>query len=441
MEQLLFGRQLLTNELLALGFTDQQLAHLESRPAMSMQNDSIFCQRCQSRYPRTAVHLPNGCYYCPNCIQLNRVDSQQRLYHLPEPNFFDYQGQPLTWQGTLTKAQQKVAAELLKSFQKKRRHLLWAVTGAGKTEMLFPLLATALHQGARIGMVSPRIDVCNELYPRLQQAFAKTTLQLRHGQQTQPYRYTQLTVATTHQLLRFYQAFDLLIVDEVDAFPYVNDAMLQAATLQALKPAAMLLYLTATPTPSLFQAMRKKQLKTSYLPRRFHGRDLPVPQLCYQNKLGSRLTRRQLPAKIVQKLRLSLQRKRQVLIFVAQIKWLEPLKMQLQQLTTAPIATVHGDDPQRQQKVQDFRTHQTTLLLTTTILERGVTFRNIDVFVLQADDRIFTAASLVQIAGRAGRDANFPNGSVYFFYEYYTRQIQQCQKQIRYMNRKRVSDE
>lgn len=438
MEQLLFGRQLLTSEMQTLGFTAQQLANLDSKPAMYKQNDSIFCQRCQSRYPKAAVCLPSGLYYCPACIRLNRVDSNQRLYHLPEPNLFVQQMQPLTWQGTLTPAQQKISDQLIRSFRKKRRHLLWAVTGAGKTEMLFPLLALALQTGARIGVVSPRIDVCNELYPRLQQAFAKTTLQLRHGQQTRPYTYAQLTVATTHQLLRFYGAFDLLIVDEVDAFPYVNEPLLKTATTRALKPKAMLLYLTATPTPALFKLMAHKQLQTSYLPRRFHGRDLPLPELVYQSKLATDLAQHRLPKKFLMRFKQSLQKKRQILIFIPQIKWLDPIKVRLRGVVSAKIATVYGDDPDRQTKVQAFRDQQVQVLLTTTILERGVTFSNVDVFILQADDRIFTTASLVQIAGRSGRDAHFENGSVYFFYEYYTQHIKQCQKQIRYMNRKQV---
>lgn len=40
-------------------------------------------------------------------------------------------------------------------------------------------------------------------------------------------------------------------------------------------------------------------------------------------------------------------------------------------------------------------------LLCTTILERGVTFTDIDVLVLGAEDRTFTEAALVQISGRA----------------------------------------
>ena len=35
---------------------------------------------------------------------------------------------------------------------------------------------------------------------------------------SRPYAYCPLTICTTHQLLRFKAAFDLIVVDEVDAF-------------------------------------------------------------------------------------------------------------------------------------------------------------------------------------------------------------------------------
>lgn len=53
-------------------------------------------------------------------------------------------------------------------------------------------------------------------------------------------------------------------------------------------------------------------------------------------------------------------------------------------------------------------------LVTTTILERGVTFAGLNVLVLGADDELFNSASLVQIAGRVGRSTQCPDGDVVF---------------------------
>ena len=88
----------------------------------------------------------------------------------------------------------------------------------------------------------------------------------------QPYAYRQLTICTTHQLLRFYHAFDLLIVDEVDAFPYAMEPGLHYATQQALKPTGGLLLMTATPTRVCCVRSARKiinQLPALALPRPF----------------------------------------------------------------------------------------------------------------------------------------------------------------------------
>jgi competence protein ComFA len=99
------------------------------------------------------------------------------------------------------------------------------------------------------------------------------------------------------------------------------------------------------------------------------------------------------------------------------------------------IEAVHAEDPDRKNKVQKMRAHETPLLLTTTILERGVTFPNIDVAVVGAEDRIFTESALVQIAGRAGRSKEHPDGVVTFFHYGKTEEMLKARRQIITMNR------
>ncbi len=80
------------------------------------------------------------------------------------------------------------------------------------------------------------------------------------------------------------------------------------------------------------------------------------------------------------------------------------------------------------------RAKEIPLLLTTTILERGVTFPNIDVAVVGAEDDIFTESALVQIAGRAGRSKDYPGGVVTFFHYGKTNAMVKARKQILSMN-------
>ena len=96
---------------------------------------------------------------------------------------------------------------------------------------------------------------------------------------------------------------------------------------------------------------------------------------------------------------------------------------------------VHAGDPERIEKVQSFREKQASLLLTTTILERGVTFPSVDVFVIDAGHLVFDEAALVQIAGRAGRSPDDPDGDVRFYHAGKTNAMLDAYESIVKMNK------
>lgn len=191
--QSLYGRQLAlsASEATALPTGTQIL------PAMQVDEHHIICQRCGSHLDRLRAQLPNQQYYCYQCLNLGRVSTLVKLYHMPEPNAFATVP-ACTWQGTLTPQQAACAQSIKANFMAHQRQLLWAVTGAGKTEMLFPGIAWALAHKWRVAIASPRVDVCLELAPRLQAAFADAQIAVLHGRNPEPYRYTQLAICTTH---------------------------------------------------------------------------------------------------------------------------------------------------------------------------------------------------------------------------------------------------
>lgn len=67
------------------------------------------------------------------------------------------------------------------------------------------------------------------------------------------------------------------------------------------------------------------------------------------------------------------------------------------------IAHASSQSSNRMTIIEQFRQGQITILISTTILERGVTFPTVDVFVLLANHRLYTSSSLIQISGRVGR--------------------------------------
>lgn len=431
----LFGRQVLQETLVV---SEPYQTKLESRPALKLVGRWVHCQRCNQRAKAQTVKLPDGRYYCPHCFQLGRVTAKQQLWHLPDPNRFPEVAKPaLTWQGQLTRHQDACSQQILHHFQAHSDHLLWAVTGAGKTEMLFKGIQWAVEAGLRVAIASPRIDVCLELVPRIREAFQEVEQIVLYGDAPEPYRYCQLTICTTHQLLRFYHAFDVLIVDEVDAFPFASDPGLLFAAQQAKKPTGAILYLTATPSRQLLRQVKRGQLQLSYLPLRYHGHPLPVINVTRSKNWRQQMAKQQLPSQLRRLMKQRLDSQRQFLLFVPHIRDLALVAAAINHaFPKIPVTTVYAADPERHEKVQAMRSRECLFLVTTTILERGVTFPDIDVFVLGADDPVFSTAALVQIAGRAGRRADAPDGLVQFFCQNETAAVRLAQRQIKLVNRK-----
>ena len=417
-------------------FTEKELTKEERQvamklPAMRKEKGKLFCQRCNSSILEE-WHLPIGAYYCRECLLMKRVRSDQALYYFPQEDF--PKQDVLKWRGQLTPFQEKVSEGLLQAVEKKEPILVHAVTGAGKTEMIYQVVAKVINAGGAVCLASPRIDVCLELYKRLQDDFA-CEIALLHGE-SEPYFRTPLVVATTHQLLKFHHAFDLLIVDEVDAFPYVDNSVLYYAVNQCVKVEGLTIFLTATSTDELDKKVRTGELKRLSLPRRFHGNPLIIPKPVWLSDFNRYLDKSQLSPK----LKTSIQKQRKtgypLLIFASEIQKGERLKELLQEyFPNEKIGFVSSVTENRLEQVQDFRDGELTILISTTILERGVTFPCVDVFVVDANHRLFTKSSLIQIGGRVGRSMDRPTGELLFFHDGLNTSIKKAIKEIKQMNK------
>lgn len=315
------------------------------------------------------------------------------------------------------------------------RFLLWAVTGAGKTEMIFPLINYTLSTGGKVLVATPRRDVILELAPRIGKAFPEERVAVLYGGSTQRWEEARLILATTHQLMRFYHAFDLVIIDELDAFPYHNDPMLAFAAKESCKDTGRFIFLSATPPTQMQREVRRGRLAHAEVPARFHGHPLSVPRQIRIESVEGCLRRRSLPSSLAASLEQSIQRGAQIFIFVSRIRHIDSLTGLLRRrFSGIPIEGTSSQDEMRAKKVLDFRAAKTRVLVTTTILERGVTVPKSDVFILDADSDLFDEASLVQMAGRAGRSKDDPAGRVWFASPEWTRSQRGAVRQIRSMN-------
>ena len=324
--------------------------------------------------------------------------------------------------------------------------LVWAACGAGKTEVSFPLIADMLKQGKRVLFASPRRDVILEIAPRLAHAFGRERIAALYGGSSLPRREVPLLAATTHQVLRFYHNFDLVILDEGDAYPFPESRMLHYGVEKARCPGGKLVYLTATPTSWMLAQARKSRVDVIKIPARPHGFPLPVPKFLKLTPL-QKTRRRYLLQRQVLEITAELLKKpgNRIFLFVPSVALAslvcEALRSAtgnypLKDLKPDGVQWTHAADRDRKLKRERFFAGEFPLLVTTTIMERGVTVPKVNVLVLEAaQENIFDTSTLVQIAGRCGRSPDYPTGEVWFISKEISRSMREARSQIMGMNK------
>lgn len=403
------------------------------------------CHRCHCNNRDEFATIPDlktqqEKYYCLRCLQMGRVLEGENLYHITptiKDDTFQKLDNILIWKGQLSPQQSQASLALIESLEDcQRPHLVYAVTGAGKTEMIFPLIAEVIRKGGRVALASPRIDVCLELYPRIRSAFNHVDCLLMYGGTDQVFDYTPLVIATTHQLLKFRNAFDVTIVDEVDAFPYVNSDMLHTAVNLSVKPQiGKRIYLTATPDQHLFQEISHQMITVTRLPARFHGYPLVVPKFEWVGDWHAFFNQGKKNLKLYSVMASFIEMPGVKLLFAPSIKMAEIIyQWIIRHFSNISCQFVHSKDPQRKEKVQQLRDGTLELLISTTILERGVTFSNCQVLIMGADSDLFSSSALVQMSGRVGRKPDYPKGCLIFAHYGISKSMREAKRQIESMN-------
>lgn len=444
LQKMLTGKQLLLEE---LPFSKDKIQQYHDYGYLlyrkGFNRKEMTCTRCGTTDSSWFAEFPcSRCgkveLYCRKCLMMGRVSECTLLISWSGPELeFGVVDKPLLWDGQLSAGQEAASNRVSDAVENSAELLVWAVAGAGKTEVLFAGIENALSTGMRVCIATPRTDVVLELAPRLQKVFPEITVAALYGGSEDRHEYAQLTIATTHQLLRFYNAFDVMIVDEVDAFPYSIDETLQYAVQQSRKPESSLIYLTATPNKLWQRECRSGKRDCVTIPARFHRHPLPVPQFVWCGNWEKQLKKRKLTTSIKKWIEPRLVSGKQALVFAPKIAVMDKILNILRAMNPL-IESVHAEDPDRKEKVLRFRNKEIPILLTTTILERGVTIPNIDVAVIGSEDRIFTENALIQIAGRAGRSPDYPTGNVTFFHYGKTEAMISARRQIVMMNKEGI---
>lgn len=320
----------------------------------------------------------------------------------------------------LTAEQERISDEILQNFKKKKNQLINAVCGAGKTELVFKVIEYALKNKKRVGFAIPRKDVVIELSIRLQNAFQDAKVVAIYGGSTNVLE-GDILVLTTHQLYRYEKYFDLLILDEIDAFPFKDNDVLYQLFLRSVKGNYVLM--SATASKKFIQNLEKNKVQILNLFVRYHYKPIPVPKIYVVPLFIFKMIF------LIFKLKKFIKEGKPVLVFVPTIDLSKKLYIFIKNFVK-PGYFLNSTILDRQQIIDDFRNKIYKYLITTSVLERGVTLENLQVIIYKADSNIYNEAALTQISGRVGRKKNFTSGEVIFLGDKKTNEMEKSINRI-----------
>lgn len=376
-----------------------------------MENCNSFtcpiCGNSDTRY----IGMRNGKAYCRKCITFRGNEAVGDYPICDKANYhLDYK---------LTKEQQTLSDQLVDNYRHGINSLVHAVCGSGKTEIVLEVISYAIRNGHRVGFALPRRDVIMELYERFRSIFTKNKVICVYGGHTSIIE-ADLVCLTTHQLFRYENYFDLLIIDEIDAFPYCDNEVLEAFFKRSLKGSCIML--SATPSEKVLQQFSKKGMAHLKLNKRFHGHPLPVPRIIKRKFIF-------LYIELIKQVKSFISRSKQVFIFTPTIEICEEVYSFLA-IFIKGGNYVHSKREDRVEVIEDFRNKKYKYLVTTAVLERGVTIKDIQVIIFKADHAIYDSHSLTQISGRVGRKKDAPDGEVLFICSEITHFMNESIKEI-----------
>ncbi|MGE4572282.1 MAG: DEAD/DEAH box helicase family protein [Candidatus Izemoplasmatales bacterium] len=393
--------------------------------ASSIQAVDQICHRCMGK---DLLISENNHVYCQECSQnqsmsdflfLNRYERiRNNKNHQLRMNF------------NLSQAQLKGQDFIDNCFNEKRQGFLHAVCGAGKTEMTLHTILKALNQGLSIAFVIPRLEIIKQLVKRFQVYLPKSHIcGLYQGMVLD--ESADLYVTTPHQLIKFYHEFDLMIIDEVDAYPFFKNQYLERLVKKSRKSDGVLIYISAT-FPQIYQEqVSNHAFDYCLIPERYHRKDLVIPEFKKYKYLFNEELFMQIASYQDSEILL--------LVYFPSIHLMTRYYYFLHKKGLA-CKMLSSQSKYKNRLLKDFSLGNFRILLTTTLLERGVTFKNCHVFVIEADHPIFDKDTLIQISGRVGRDAIYHQGLLIFYSQFVSIAMKETKRELMAYNKVKNHD-
>lgn len=376
--------------------------------------DYFKCPICGNEDERY-IGYKNGKPYCRRCISFVGNDATYETFY-PK-------AAPINISYDLSAEQKALSKRLLDNYKSGIDSLVHAVCGSGKTEIVLSVIQCAIQSGEKVGFAVPRRDVVIELYDRLKNLFKHNDVVSIYGGHTEKLN-ADLIVLTTHQLFRYENYFDLLIVDEIDAFPFKGNEVLNSIMKRSIK--GRLIMMSATPSMDILRKFKSNGHDVLELFTRFHKYPLPVPKII-ENKFCPIFT-------LVHELYKQIKKNKRCFIFAPTIGICEKI-FKLLHIFFKDGNYVHSKRLNRSEIIEYFKKRKYKYLVTTAVLERGVTVSGLNVIVYNADSIIYDSSALIQISGRVGRKKDCPTGEVIYIAKSITDEIKISIEQIEASNK------
>ena len=398
--------------------------------SVNKDEGKFHCLQCDNKNQQqffTFINKNQEVTYCRRGINFGRSDDYFIKFHINIP-ILDLKA-PEEPSVELSDVQVEASKALVENIESAKSTLIWAVCGAGKTEIVYDAIYHAILDDKNICLAIPRRDVVKELSERFARDFSVYPMSVLHGEE-KTFGNSNFYIMTTHQLVKYYNYFDIVIIDEVDAFPYSGDECLENGAKTSLKDEGVLVFLSATPS----EVVRSNVDEVIKIPIRYHRYLLPVPKIKIEKPEVFDFSKKSyFIAKFIKE---KFRKDRRILIFVPEIGMCETAVLYFKKYISEEIMIdfVYSGDENRSEKIQKFYNRELDILITTTILERGVTFDYLDVVVFDAKHVNFTKSALIQIAGRVGRKDYDNSGDIVFLADSISRDMKAAIKEIEYMN-------
>ncbi len=372
--------------------------------------EGYVCPRCGNKDVRYIGYINNK-PYCRFCISLRGESAKEYKYSGKEVVLkLDYK---------LSKEQTVISERVIYNYKRGFDTLINAVCGAGKTELVYGVIEYALKRKQAVAFALPRRDVAKELFCRIKDAFPNNKVVAVYGGHTSSLE-GDIVVLTTHQLYRYDHYFDLIILDEIDAFPFKDNKLLNAMFLKSQKWRIVLM--SATPSNDDIEQFSHGNKEILELNTRFHRHPLPVPKIIVYPGLLKDVA-------LIKELKRFLNKKKPVFIFAPTIAIAETLYNRLK-LVFKCGNIVHSKCLDRSEIIDNFRKGKYQFLVTTAVLERGVTIKDLQVIIYFSNHDLYNEYNLVQIAGRVGRKYDAPEGEVIFIGDKKTEAMEKARSTI-----------